>query len=112
MCLGIPMQVIESGDGLTICEVDGQRRRIDTLLVGPQPPGTWLLTFLDTAREVISTEQAEQTRAALRALDLAMQGQAEDVAASIDHLFADLVDREPQLPDFLRAPATIPTTGD
>lgn len=107
MCLGLPMQVLEMAEGSALCEVDGEVRRIDTLLVGEQQPGTWLLTFLDTAREVLSVEKAQQIREALQALDLAMQGDA-----AVDHLFADLVEREPQLPDFLRPTANEQTTGD
>ncbi len=106
MCLGIPMQVLEVGEGHAICTADDEVRRIDTLLVGEQVPGTWLLTFLDTAREVISADKAQQIREALQAINLAMQGRS-----GVDHLFADLVDREPQLPEFLR-PAPKTTTGD
>ena len=107
MCLGLPMQVMEMAEGYALCEVDGEVRRIDTLLVGEQQPGTWLLTFLDTAREVLSEEKARQIREALQALDLAMQGEA-----GVDHLFTDLVEREPQLPVFLRPTANEQTTGD
>ena len=107
MCLGLPMQVMEMVEGYALCEVDGEVRRIDTLLVGDQQPGTWLLTFLDTAREVLSAEKAQQIREALQALDLAMQGET-----GVDHLFADLIEREPQLPDFLRTTANEQTPGD
>jgi len=108
MCIGIPMRVIESFPGYALCETnDGSQRRIDTLLLGEQPAGTWLLTFLDTAREVLTTENAAQITAALQAVELAMQGEA-----NIDHLFQDLIDREPQLPDFLRAANGKPDQGE
>lgn len=107
MCLGLPMQVRETVEGQALCEADGELHRIDTLLVGDQPPGTWLLTFLGSAREVLSADRAHEIRAALQALQLAMQGQS-----GVDHLFADLVDREPQLPDFLRDAHPQPSTGD
>ena len=97
MCIGIPMQVIESGDGYAWCAGMEQRRRIDTMLVGDQPAGTWLLTFLDAAREVLSAEEAGRITAAVQAVNLVMQGET-----GIDHLFSDLLDREPQLPDFVR----------
>ncbi|HIP52912.1 MAG TPA: HypC/HybG/HupF family hydrogenase formation chaperone, partial [Chromatiales bacterium] len=42
MCLGIPMQVIESGEGVALCRAGDEVRRIDMLLVGRQPVGTWL----------------------------------------------------------------------
>ena len=107
MCLGLPMQVLEMVEGYALCEAGGEVRRIDTLLVGDQQPGTWLLTFLDTAREVLSEDKAQQIREALQALELAMQGEA-----GVDHLFADLVEREPQLPDFLRPSSNEQTPGD
>jgi hydrogenase expression/formation protein HypC len=97
MCLGVPMKVVESTPGQAICELDGERRQVNTLLVGEQPSGTWLLVFLDSAREVLSEEEARQLRDALVALDAVMHGDD-----NIDHLFADLVDHEPQLPEQLR----------
>ncbi len=108
MCIGIPMRVIESHPGYALCETgDGATRRIDTLLLGEQPVGTWLLTFLDTAREVLTAESAAQISAALQAVELAMRGET-----NIDHLFQDLLDREPVLPDFLRVASGEPDQGD
>jgi len=97
MCIGIPMQIIEQRGESAVCLYRGQESLIDMMLVGPQPVGTWLLVFLDTAREVLSEQRAGQIADALEALDLAMQGDSR-----IDHLFADLFDREPQLPEFLK----------
>ncbi len=97
MCIGIPMQVIEPRGDAALCEYRGQTTLIDMMLVGEQAAGTWLLVFLDAAREVISAERAAQIADALEAMRLAMQGET-----NFDHLFADLVDREPELPEFLR----------
>jgi hydrogenase expression/formation protein HypC len=101
MCVGIPMQVVETLGATARCRYQGAVRLIDMSLVGHQPAGTWVMTFLDAAREVIDAETAMQSLAALEAVALAMRGEAD-----IDHLFADLVGREPQLPDFLRETAT------
>ena len=98
MCIGIPMQVQESFAGYAICLASGVEHQIDTMLVGEQPVGTWLLTFLNTAREVISAQQAAQINDALSALELVIQGNSD-----VDHLFADLINREPQLPPHLQA---------
>ncbi|WP_456404656.1 HypC/HybG/HupF family hydrogenase formation chaperone [Thiolapillus sp.] len=98
MCIGIPMEVIETGEGFALCRAGTELRQIDTMLVDTPEPGAWLLTFLNTAREVIGAEQAAQINDALQALDLAMSGDG-----NIDHLFADLLDREPELPDFLKS---------
>ena len=43
MCIGAPMQVVESGPDWAWCEADGQRERLDMVLIGPQPVGTWVL---------------------------------------------------------------------
>ena len=98
MCIGIPMQVIQAGSESALCIYRGEESLIDMMLVGEQPAGTWLLVFLDAAREVISEEKAQQISAALEAMRLAMQGET-----NLDHLFADLVDREPELPEYLRS---------
>ena len=97
MCIGIPMQVISSESGYALCRGMGESRRVDTLLVGDQPIGSWLLVFLDSAREVLTEQRAGQIRQALEALELALHGERE-----VGHLFADLVEREPQLPEHLR----------
>jgi hydrogenase expression/formation protein HypC len=97
MCIGLPMRVIESLPGRALCEGQGERRLIDMRLVGEQVPGTWVLVFLDAAREVVSAEQAALVGQALEAVGLAMRGEAD-----IDHLFPDLSGREPELPEHLK----------
>ncbi len=98
MCIGLPMQIIGQRGEMAVCLYRGLENLIDMMLVGEQPAGTWLLVFLDTAREVLSEEKAQQITDALEAMRLAMQGETQ-----IDHLFADLVDREPTLPEFLQS---------
>jgi hydrogenase expression/formation protein HypC len=107
MCIGIPMQVISAGPGYADCRGMGEQRRVDTLLVGDQPAGSWLLVSLDSARELLSAERAAQIRQALQALEMAMRGDA-----GVDHLFADLIDREPQLPAHLQQRPVKPAAGD
>ncbi len=96
------MQVVEMRESHALCEADDKQELIDMMLVGDQPKGTWILNFLGAAREVMTPEFAEQTRQALSALGDVMGG---DIANSkqIDHLFSDLVNREPQLPEHLQA---------
>jgi len=97
MCIGLPMQVIESGPRRALCRFNGENREIDMALVGGQPAGTWVLVFLDAAREVIAPADAAKIGDALKALALIMQGET-----SVDHLFADLTGREPELPEHLK----------
>lgn len=94
MCIGIPMQVIES-HALFAIGADGER--VDTALVGQQAVGSWLLVSLGIAREVLDAQSAQAIRDALTAVDAVLNGRTE-----VDHLFADLVDREPPLPDHLK----------
>ena len=97
MCLGIPMQVVEIEGVFAWCEGRNGRSRINTMLLGDVEPGQWLLTFLDSAREVIDAERAALVNAALDALELAASG-----SDAFEDCFADLIGREPQLPEFLR----------
>ncbi|MEO1153804.1 MAG: HypC/HybG/HupF family hydrogenase formation chaperone [Pseudomonadota bacterium] len=101
MCLGIPMQVIEPGDGTAICEGLDGRRQIAMQLIGDQPAGTWVLTYLDAAREVITEAAARQITDAVTAVNLVMRGETD-----INHLFADLIDREIEPPPSMPRPKT------
>ena len=102
MCIGRPMRVIEAREGVALCARGAEHQEVDMALVGDQPVGTWVLVFLGAAREVLSEEQAQQITDALSALTIAMNGGS---AEAIDKLFPDLVDREPELPAFLREQA-------
>lgn len=85
MCIGVPMKIVESGFGYAVCESKGQKHNIDTMLIGDQPAGTWVLVFINAAREVIPEEDALKIVDALQALEMVMAGDND-----IDHLFADL----------------------
>lgn len=104
MCMAIPMKVIASDDLGATCEGRSGTTRIDTLLTGPLEPGQWVLTFLGAAREVVSEEEARRVNDALDALEGVLNGHTVD----IDAAFADLVNREPQLPPHLQAAAAQP----
>lgn len=99
MCIGLPMRVVQCLPGYAACEGLGQSRTIDMKLVGEQEPGTWVLVFLDAAREVVTAAQALLVTQALEALELAATGRAS--RADIDALFPDLAGREPALPSHL-----------
>lgn len=104
MCLGIPMQVL-SVSGLTArCRSRTAEQVIDLSLVGDVAPGTWLMVFLGAAREVLTEEAARQSADAIEALEMAMRGETD-----FEHLFADLIDREPTLPDFLQPAVAKPS---
>lgn len=96
MCLGIPMKVIESHGYLALCEGRGRREQVNLLLVGEVATGQWLHVALGTARELLDEQQAAQIDAGLDALAAIEAG-----ATDFDRHFADLVGREPTLPDGL-----------
>lgn len=96
MCIALPMRVVVPGAFRAVCDHDGRLVEVDMTLVGEQPAGTHLLVFLGAAREVISAERAAAVANALAALELATSG-----VADVDHLFADLAGREPELPPHL-----------
>lgn len=98
MCIGYPQQVIAVAEDQALCEWAGQALWVDTRLVDACHPGDWVLVFHGAAREKLTPERALQVSQALAALGAAAQGDH----AAIDALFADLVDREPQLPAHLQ----------
>jgi len=89
MCIGIPAQVIEAGDFVARCHTRNGEERINMMLTGPQPAGTWLLTFLGSAREVISEEDALHIDKALDGLSAIMSG---DEAIDLNHYFPGLAE--------------------
>lgn len=100
MCLGLPLQVVsvEDGGAFALCRSrDGSHQEtLDLRLVGGAEPGDWVLGFLGAARSRLTPEDAARTADALEAITAVQNGQ------SVDHLFADLIDREPTLPDHLK----------
>jgi len=97
MCVGIPMQVLDVNGAIALCEGMGRREQVNTLLTGEPKVGDWVLVFLGSAREIITAEHAATIADALTAVDLALKGET-----SLDHLFPDLANRQPELPPHLR----------
>jgi len=97
MCLGIPMQVTSVEGEAAWCEGRGERLLVDTRLVGRPETGGWLLVFHRVAREVLTEQRARDILAGLDALEAALRGETD-----LDHFFADLTGREPELPEHLR----------
>ncbi len=73
------------------------RRPVETsLLEQPPQPGDWLLVHVNVAIRALDAGEAGQISDALLAVTRAAAGE------SFEHLLADLIDREPQLPAHLR----------
>jgi hydrogenase expression/formation protein HypC len=86
MCIGVPMQLVETA-GPTACWCVGRQ-------------GRQLIDLSLAAREVMEPDAAARTDAALDALEAVLAGDA----SGVDEAFADLIAREPQLPAHLRPP--------
>lgn len=87
MCLSIPKQVVAwEGEGdFAWVERNGQREFLNMMLLGPQPIGTWVLTSLGLAKEVVEPEQLALIEEALSALAASLDGDYE-----AGHYFQDM----------------------
>ena len=99
MCIGIPMQVIETQVYSALCQRETHTEWVDLSLVGDVKPHDWLLVYKGAARELISQARAQQIDLALQALNAVQNGD------DFEHFFADLIEREPELPAHLRSKA-------
>lgn len=97
MCVGVPMQVVRRDELSALCSDGTVTETIDLALVGEVEPGTWLLTFLGSAREVITEDDAQKISAALDGLRSVMGG------GDLGDAFADLDETGPRLPPHLAA---------
>ncbi|MDI9848810.1 HypC/HybG/HupF family hydrogenase formation chaperone [Rhodoblastus sp. 17X3] len=96
MCLGVPMRIIEGDEMSALCVRGDVQRRVSLLLIGPQPVGTQVLVHIDTAVRLLEPDEAALIDRALDGLAAAMRGE------DFESAFADLLNREPQLPEHLR----------
>jgi hydrogenase expression/formation protein HypC len=101
MCIGIPMRVVQVDGRLALCVRDlrggeDDLTRVDLSLAPDVRVGEYVLTHLGSAVRVLEETEARAIDDALQAVALAQQG------LPFEHLIADLVDREPQLPAHLR----------
>ncbi|NEV77541.1 HypC/HybG/HupF family hydrogenase formation chaperone [Rhodopseudomonas sp. BR0C11] len=96
MCVGLPMTVISTEEGTALCVRRGEHRSVSTMLIGEVAPGDLLLVFIDSAIRRLDAKEARLIDDALDGVAAALEGKR------FEHLFADLIDREPELPEHLR----------
>ena len=96
MCLGIPMQIVAAEGMAAVCRNAGGDQQVSLALTGPLPVGQHVLVYLGSAVRALEPDEAMQISDAIDALGAAMAGQP------FEHLIADLIEREPQLPDHPR----------
>lgn len=89
MCLGVPMQVIESDGWFARCRGrDGAERVLRlTTLAEEVAVGDWLLAHMDSAVQKLTEDEAAEVGSALAALAASLQGDS----ATADALLADLM---------------------
>jgi hydrogenase expression/formation protein HypC len=97
MCLGLPMTIVETDGTSALCAFRGEQRRVSMLLLSNPPVGAKVLVSIDTAIRVLDEEEARLIADAIEGLNAALEGE------DCDRFFADLIDREPQLPAHLRS---------
>ena len=84
MCLSLPMKLValegaggEGGEFALVERRQGsavRRERINMMLIGPQPLGTWVLVSLGMAREVVDDDALALIEDALAALSASLAG--------------------------------------
>jgi hydrogenase expression/formation protein HypC len=81
MCLSIPLQLValddENGDFAIAERRQGnalRRERVNMMLIGRQPLGSWILASLGLAREVLDDHQRALIEDALAALGASLAG--------------------------------------
>ncbi|WP_313953740.1 HypC/HybG/HupF family hydrogenase formation chaperone [Accumulibacter sp.] len=91
MCLSIPMQLValegENGDFAIVERQQGnalRRERVNMMLLGAQPIGTWILASLGLAKEVIDDRERELIEDALAALSASLAGDYDPADHFID----------------------------
>lgn len=87
MCVATPVQIIQSDEVVSLCRGRNGNEHVNMLLIGQQPVGTWVLSFLGWAREVLDEQQARNIDLALDALQHIMDG-AEGI--DVEHHFPGL----------------------
>ena len=98
MCIGLPMRVISVSRYQALCEADGETRMLDTALLGETlQPGDHVLSHNGRALRRLDPDEAEAIAAALKAVLIAARG------GDFTPFIADLIDREPPLPEHLQA---------
>lgn len=102
MCIATPLRVLMIDEaGCAQCaDASGAvyPRGIQTQLLDTAPiVGDWLLIHVDTAIRSLDAQEARQIADALDAVGAASRGDP------FEHLLADLIDREPELPPHLQA---------
>jgi hydrogenase expression/formation protein HypC len=61
MCLAVPAQVETADQDTAVVDVQGNRLRVCTVLVGPLKPGQWVLVHAGYAITTLEPDEAAET---------------------------------------------------
>ncbi len=81
MCIGMPLQAVETWADGALVHGRGRAETVDTRLVGEVRPGDWLLVFNGAAREKLDAQRAAEIGAALDLLEAGLAGDLDAAAA-------------------------------
>ena len=101
MCLGLPMRIDATDGTFATCSAAGRSETVDLILVPEAAVGEHVLVFQGTARRRLDADEARLITEALAGVAAVMAGDADP--ALIDRAFADIANREPELPPHLAA---------
>ena len=76
---------------MATCSGRNGEEQVNMMLIGTQPKGTWLLSYLGSAREVLTEEDARNIDKALDGLTAIMSGETN---INIDEYFPGLGDSQ------------------
>ncbi|RXH38055.1 hydrogenase [Bradyrhizobium nanningense] len=96
MCLGLPMTIVETDGINALCEYRNEQRRVSVMLLADVSVGAKVLVHIDSAVRLLDEHEERLISEALDGLEASLKGQ------DCDRFFADLIGREPQLPEHLR----------
>ncbi len=65
MCLGVPMRIIESDGFTALCERQGERRRVNVMLLEEAPVGACVLVHINNAVRLLDEEESSLINEAL-----------------------------------------------
>ena len=94
MCIALPLKITEFiPPHRAVCDAGGERQTVDVSLLDGLVVGDWVSVHRGIAVARMEDVDARRILDALSALDRVQAGDTD-----VDHLFADLVNREPQRP--------------
>ncbi|MBS9781273.1 MAG: HypC/HybG/HupF family hydrogenase formation chaperone [Gammaproteobacteria bacterium] len=96
MCIGMPMQVqtIETGFAWVRNPENNELIRVETALLDKLHCDDWVLVFLNSAREILTTERANEILQTQQLIAQAMNGNYDKDNAEVDYTLPSQMDTD------------------